>query len=221
MIAIFAVIYFLFLISKMFTTISRDKVTWSKTSIPAYDSLFSTATQKELHVLSTVKSKLREPESSYFLESGFNIFVYRVTFKDENFNHNFIKISKGLSDNKNSEVYSELPSSGFEMFKKEGKIDSITNVNIKYYGDDFKILKKDSSTLCYYVLFRSLSISFDEEPFDIVANANKSISANLAFIKQGQFLYIILMTPSNDNKVKSDQLYKILSPTLTQASRLW
>jgi len=210
--AIIAVLYIISQLVKIYTTISKDETTWSATSIPAYDSLFSKATQKELHILSTVKSKRRQPESSYRLDSGYNLFVYRVIFKTAIVRRNFINVREGRSDHNNSEVYSTLPSSRFEMFKKEGAIDSISNVNLKYYGDDLQIIKKDSSIFCYYVLFKSLSISFDEEPFDIVANANKSIPAEIAFMRKGQYLYIILMTSENKiTKIQPNQLLNMLA----------
>jgi len=98
------------------------------------------------------------------------------------------------------------------MSIKVGKSVNVSIVHFNYSGDSFKQIQKSNSLYCYYYNFSSFSISYNNEPYDIIANAdNTSVPGSLAFIKKGNALYVIIMTVAVENKnMLPDQLFNII-----------
>lgn len=192
-------------------TVMDDQITCSSTPLSEYNSLFTKDAQRKLHVLVTKKSRNREPVSTYTYENRFNICVSKILLSKDLPLKDLISFQNKSSYQSLNQVYADLPGFNFRMNIKAGKCAVASAVHFMYSGDtDITIRKNDSLIYCYF-RFKTFSINYNDEPYDIIAYSDKSIiPAGFAFIKKNKFLYVIIITEAKGTKeMKPDLLYNI------------
>jgi hypothetical protein len=213
LIAIFTLVVFaIWAVSNIIYTLISDQQTYSKVPLAEYNNLFSQDVQSKLQILATTTSKNRLPVSTYVFNEKFNISVLKVTLSSASTLEKIIEYRNKYSNKWLNAVYGNLPSFNFNMSIKAGKTVPVSQLYFQFSGDTIKSIVKSDSVFCYYYKFRSFSIHYNDEPYDIIANADVSnIPASLIFKRRGQFLYIILMTVANgDEQMPPDALYSII-----------
>jgi hypothetical protein len=192
-------------------TVMDDQITCSSTPLSEYNSLFTKDAQRKLHVLVTKKSRNREPISTYIYENRFNICVSKIVLSKDLPLKDLISFQNVSSYQSLNQVYADLPSFNFRMNIKAGKCVIASAVHFKYSGETAIAIKKNDSLLYCYFKFKTFSINYNDEPYDIIANSDKSIiPAGCAFIKKGKFLYVIIITEAKEAKeMNPDLIYNI------------
>lgn len=192
-------------------TVIDNQITRSGIPLPEYNNLFTKDAQGKLHILVTTKSRNREPISTYTYENRFNICVSKILLPKNLPLKKLISFQNESSYELMNVVYADLPAFNFHMKVKAGKSILASTVHFKYSGDTIIPVKKNDSLFCYYFKFKTFSINYNNESYDIVAYSDKStIPAGLAFIKKNRFLYVIIITEAKGAKeTKSDLIYNI------------
>jgi len=88
-----------------------------------------------------------------------------------------------------------------------------STVHFNFKGDDIKSIAKNDSLYCYALKFKSFSISYNNATKDIAAVADEpNTPAQLAFIKEGKALYIVLLnTKEQHEEIRPNLLYSIIN----------
>lgn len=212
MIAMIAIgIFFTYEFATLIYTAIDDKETSSKISLTEYNELFYKEAQSKFKILATVESKNRPPVSTYVYDKSYNICVFKVILIKNSPLKNIINYENGTSNQSLNAVYADLPSFNFDMHIKVGRSVNVTNVKFKFHGDSIKLIEKNDSLYCYYFKFKSFSVNYNDEPYDIIANADQSnIPASILFKKKGKVLYLILMSVADEKKeMQPNLLYRI------------
>jgi len=206
-------IFTLINISLIIYTMVDDGATSSKTSLDEYNNLFNKESYNKLQILATVKSRNRMPISTYVFDGKYNICVFKVTLLNNSKLSDIIHYENETSSKSLNATYADLPSFNFNMSIKAGKSVSVSILHFKSSGGTIKSVVSNDSLACYFYKFHTFSINYNNEPYDIIANAKDSnIPANVAFIKKGKILYIVLMTIARENgEMQPNQLYNLLT----------
>jgi len=205
---------FLFAVfSKIIYTIIDDSETSSKVLLMEHYNLFTKDAQKKLKLLSTTTSRNRETTSNYVYDSVFNVFVTKIILANKNGLKNIISYQNESSHITMNAVYSGLSNYNMEMKLKSGTSVAASFVHFKFSGDSIKSVVSNDSLFCYYYKFNTFSISYNDEPYDIIAKARLSnLPASIIFKKKGKFIYVIIMTVMvGKEEMQPDQLYNIIS----------
>lgn len=191
----------------------NDHETSSKIPLAEYNNLFNQDAQGKLQILATVISRNRKPVSTYVYDKRYNICVFKVILLKDSDLKSIINYQNETSNKSLNAVYSNLPSFNFGMSIRIGKSVTVTTVHFRFNGDSIKLVAKNDSLNCYYYKFSSFSINYNDEPYDIVAKADRpSIPASLIFKKKGKVLYVILMSVAEGREVmRPDLLYNIIN----------
>ena len=202
----------LYQFARMGYALLDDWPTVSHSSLPEYKSLFSKQAQSKLEIIATTTSKKSLPTSSYVYDNQFNIFVYKEYLSDNSGLTN-IMTYQNASDISSNAIYCELPSTDFTMRKKIGKSEAVSSVHFSFSGDSIKSIVKNDSLYCYYFKFKTFTINYNLEPYDIIAKADKSnIPGSVAFIKKGKTLYIIVMSVTeHGQQMQQNLLYSMIN----------
>jgi hypothetical protein len=206
-------LFALYEFSTMIYTMLDDQETSSKIPLKEYNNLFSKETQDKLQILATVKSRNREPISTYIYDTRFNLCVLKVILFKNSDLKNVIKYQNRTSYKTLNATYSGLPSSNFDMSIKAGKSVIVSLLYFKFSGDSIKSIVKNDSLYCYYLKFKTFSINYNNEPYDVIGNADESnIPASIAFKKRGDFLYIIIITVAKGKEeLQPGLLYSLIN----------
>ncbi len=178
-------------------------------SLPEYDSLFSKSAHDKLKLLVTTLSRHREPTSGYIFDSTFDIFICKIPLATNQNLRSIFTYENGTS--KDVGIYSKLPSYQFEMKLNERRVLGISTLQFKYNGDLIKNIANTDNFLCYYLIFKTFSISYDGGSYDIFAKADHTdIPASMVFTEKNHFVYIMIMTVNNGKQeMPTNLLYGI------------
>jgi len=189
----------------------RSKSTYI--SVPEYNNLFTKEAKSKLEFVGTTVSRNRPPESSYIYNGDLDIFIYKVKLSSSWGLNKLIAYEKSTNISANG-IYTNIPSYKFEFEMKTGKPPiNISSVHFTFNGDSITSIVKNDSVYCYYYKFKSFGIAYNSESYEIIAKADKSnLPGSVAFIKKGNFLYIILMSMNRFGTViQPDLLYSIIN----------
>lgn len=199
-------------IVKIAYTIISDDETFSTKPFKEYNNLFTKKEQNKLIVLATTTSKNRYGVSDYRYNNDFNLLVYKVKLATNKDLKYLIKIQNESSYQSLNAVYSKLPSFNFDFKIKAGKSVFVSIVNFKFTGDSVYTIENNNISY-YYFKFKTFSINYNDEPYDIVANADDSlIPVELLFKKINNYLYLFCLSAANEKgEMKSDLLYNMIN----------
>lgn len=200
-------------VSTLIYTMIDDQETSSKIPLTEYNDLFSKKAQDQLQILATVKSRNRQPVSTYLYDKEYNLCVFKVIMsKNSGLTHILNYQNETTSKSLNS-TYEGLPCFNFDMSIKAGKSALVSSIHFKSDGDSIKSIVRNDTLVCFYYKFNTFSINFNDEPYDIIAKADQSnIPASVIFKKNGKFVYIIILTVAKGKEeLQPDQLYSIIN----------
>lgn len=184
----------------------------SKVPLVEHYNLFTKEAQSKLQLLATTTNRNRETTSSLVYNKKFNLFVLKVILTGDQSLKNVIKYNNESSHVSLNAFYAGLPGTNMDMKLKSGKSVLVSSVKFKHSGDLIKLIQESDNFYCYYYKFKTFSVNYNDEAYDIVAKAdNAELPASLAFIKKGKFLYIAVMTVANGKEeMDSKLLYDII-----------
>lgn len=212
---VFAIMLIMFLVgifSTIIYTMIDDWETSSKIPLAEHYNLFAEEAQSKLSLLATTKSRNRETTSSYIYDKRFNLFVLKMILVNDYGLKEIINFKNESSYITMNAVYSGLSNYNMDMNIKSGKSVLVSTVNFKQSGGPIKLIQESDRFYCYYYKFKTFSINYNDEPYDIIAEANDTaLPTSLAFIKKGKFLYIIIMNVAKGKEaMEPKQLYDII-----------
>ncbi|MDN5284638.1 MAG: hypothetical protein JWR38_912 [Mucilaginibacter sp.] len=194
-------------------TMMDAQISYSVTPMPEYNNLFTKDVQQKLHILTTIRSRNREPIATYTYENRFNICVSKILLSKDLPLKRLISFQNTFSFQSFNPFYADLPSFNFHMNIKASKSVSASIVHFKYSGNPGIAIKKNDSLYCYYLKFKTFSINYNDESDDILAYSDESvIPAGFAFVKKNSFLYVIIITEAEGKKaLEPDLIYNIIN----------
>jgi hypothetical protein len=183
----------------------------SNTPIKEYNSLFTKEALNKLKIFENIISKNRPAISSYIYDKTYSITVTKVDLTKSSTLVNMIDYRNGISNKFLNAVYTDLPST-FDLSINTDKPTNVSTIHFKSDGDTIKLVVKTDSIYCYYYKFKTFSITYNNEVYDIVGIADESNTpASLAFVKKNNELYVILMfVKEGEERMKENQLFSIL-----------
>lgn len=195
---------------KIFYTIIDENIMVSESVHPEYEELFNPKVIEKLKLIITTSSKYRGITSSYVYDQKYNIFVFKVQLSNNNL-QKLVSYQNESTYKSMNAFYEELPSFNFNMSLKAGEIPIVSHVYFKHFGDSIKTVIRNENLLCYYFKFRTFSINYNDEPYDIIAKADKNIPASILFYKKNNVLYVILLTVAmGKEEFQPDLLYNMI-----------
>jgi len=212
LIIIFFSVFVLVQFGRIFYTIIDENAEIIDAPIAEYHNLFTPEAQHKLQIIVSGKSKNRGITSSYVYDKKFNVFVFKVHLSTTNNNLQRLVSYQNESTYKSmNALYEELPSFNFNMSLKAGEIPIVSHVYFKHFGDSTKTVLGNENLLCYYFKFRTFSINYNDEPYDIIAKADKNIPASILFYKKNNVLYVLLLTvATGKEEFQPDLLYNMI-----------
>jgi hypothetical protein len=193
-------------------TIVDDQETSSKVALTEYGNLFGKDAQTKLQILVTTKSRNRHPVSLYKYDKRFNVIVSKVSLLKYSDIGQMVNYENGTSYKSLNAAYEAIPSFNFDMSIKAGKSVSVSAIHFKVNGDSIRTIARNDSLVCFYYRFNTFSINYNDEPYDVIAKADRStIPSSVIFKRKGKFLYVIIMTIGEGNEeMRPDLLYSIV-----------
>lgn len=199
---------------EIFYTIIEDGSEVTNSPIGEYQNLFTSEAQGKMQIQSSVFSRNRGPSSTYVYDDKFDLFIYKVRLSNNSGDLNLnqiLKMRKEITSISMNAVYSELPSYNFEMRLKGEKVLPASIIYFSQSGDALQNIAENDSLFCYYSRFKTFSVKFDDEPYDVIAEANRSAPLSILFLKRNKFVYIMLLTVAKGKEeMKPDLLYNMI-----------
>jgi len=205
-------LFMVYEVSRLIYTMIDDDETSSKVPLTEYENLFNKDAQGKLNILATVKSKNRQAVSTYVYDKKYNLCVFKVILSKNLELTRIIDYKNESSSKSLNAAYEGLPCFNFDMSIKAGKSVPVSSIHFKSNGDSIKYIARNDSLVCFYYKFKSFSINYNDEPYDIIATADQSnIPADILFKKRGKVLYIIIMTiAEGKEEMQANKLYTII-----------
>ncbi|TSJ42673.1 hypothetical protein FO440_00330 [Mucilaginibacter corticis] len=182
-----------------------DQSVSAKISLPEFDTLFTKEARNKLQINRTLKTRNREPVSTYVYDNKFQVIVIKVRLLHNLSLHQILNLKNETSNQRMNAVYSSLPSNNSMTINlKAGKEIMASTVHFDFNGGIMNTVMESGNVYCYSYSFDSFSIRYDDEPYDIVATGDKKLSQiQTAFIKKDKSLYIILLN-ADDPKIQME-----------------
>jgi hypothetical protein len=201
------------ILAKPIYTMLTSQEQWSGLELADYKTLFKNDLQSKLILFNTIQSKTREPESQYVYNDDFNIFITKLHISDTlNLTKN-ITIKKQASIKAYNDLYFSIRSSGSKIHVKSGELPLTNDIEIGIENPNVKIIDSIPNRVSFYIVFKRLSLTINQnQNYLILESGEPNYPAAFTFIKKGNLLYVLLMTPANKNaKMQPSQLTNIIN----------
>jgi hypothetical protein len=186
---------------------------WSNNEHADYRSLFKNESLSNLLFTSTIESNNREPESFYCYNKGYNIFVTKLRTTNILDWRNVIRIEKDAATEDFGYEYIVTHNFDSDLNIMSSRLPVINNIEIGIEDGDATRIDFTPNRQSYYLRFKKLSLTLNQnQDYLIIKPEETNYQAAITFIKNGGWIYILLMTPAREGvKIQPDQLTRLIN----------
>ena len=181
----------------------RDAASLSDKVPKEYSNLFKPSIEKDIKLDVTFNITGRHPISMFTYKGYYYVFVYRTCLTRN------IALSNLIKDERKSEVVTFdksafIPTPNFKLSYSLGSIPFEDSLFLVFDCDALEYTIKNDSAICYSTLLNSFVMKYsgDGKPDIYIENTNKKFRCqfNLLFLKKGNDVYFMAMTPIHEYK---------------------
>lgn len=182
--------------------------------------LFAEKYFDKIEIIKVNNSKVRNPISIFLFNKKYHIVTYKINLlKDESLQkiihtkEKSVDVTLGYSYNT---IGKDIV---YQLKYKAGTTKPVTDIYFSMAGNSLQQVVNNDSIISYHLSCKNISVKYgDKEPVDLLIVGEEKpfgqtsvIPLEILFLKRNQNIYLLIMTPKNENDaIQSDLLYQLI-----------
>lgn len=217
-VAICVLLFIFYRINKHANSV-MSQIDISEKNIDREDSLlFRKSMYGKITVETVVKSKTRNPIKYYKYNNQYNLYITKIDIKNDTTMDNFILFNEEITSPNSFVPYLNLQSNKlYDVKFRDEKSEIVSKIIFSMAGDGKKLKRivYNKNFISYSLPLYSFSLQYEniKNPVDIFVGAKssrifdkKGVPFIVSFYKKEKSIYLILMTPINEETKMSENI---------------